>query len=300
MTGNAMYKEPAVVKANGIDIIYDAFGDPSSMPLLLIMGLGRQMISWDHEFCASLSERGYYVIRFDNRDAGLSTSFNDAGIPNFSEIINAMSKGENIPVPYNLPDMADDTAGLIDALGMDSAHIVGASMGGMIAQVIGISHPEHVRTITSIMSTTGDPNLPTPAPEAMKLLLTPTPTDREGYIEYSVPAAWTLSGPGYPIDEDRIREKAAEVYDRSFNPAGFARQYAAVLASGSRKEQLKTLAIPTLVIHGDSDPLVPVEHGIDTARTIPGAKLVILKGMGHDLPPAAWPKIIDEIGGHAV
>ncbi len=294
-----MYKEATAVNANGIEIVYDAFGEPKAPLILLIMGLGRQMISWSNQFCTRLSERGYYVIRFDNRDAGLSTQFNDAGIPDFSKIRNAMLKGDEIQVPYNLNDMADDAIGLLNVLDIESAHVAGVSMGGMIAQTLGICHSHRIKTITSIMSSTGDPDLPSPTPEALKILLTPTPTDREGYIDSAVESAMVFSGPLHPVDEEYTRKMAAKFYDRSFNPSGVARQYAAIMASGNRKEQLKSLETPTLIIHGDSDPLIPLECGKDTARSIPGAALKIIKGLGHNLPPSAWSEIIGAIADHA-
>ncbi len=293
-----MYKEAMVVNANDIEIVYDAFGNPEAPPILLIMGLGRQMISWDNQFCTQLSERGYYVIRFDNRDVGLSTKFNGTGIPDFSKIKNAVLKGENAQVPYNLNDMADDVIGLFNALDIDSAHVTGISMGGMIAQMLGICHSHRIRTITSIMSSTGDPDLPSPTPEALKVILTPTPTDREGYIDSAVESANVFSGPLYPFDETYTRKMAAKFYDRGISPAGTARQYAAIMASGSRKEQLKSIETPTLIIHGDADPLIPLACGQDTARSIPGATLKIIKGLGHSLPPSVWSEIIEAIADH--
>jgi pimeloyl-ACP methyl ester carboxylesterase len=254
-----------------------------------------QMIGWDEEFYMALATRGYWVIRFDNRDVGLSTRFNEAGVPN----ILALMQGEAIQTPYSLGDMADDTVGLLDALEIDSAHVVGVSMGGMIAQMITIHHPDRVRTLTSIMSSTGDPGLPPPKPEAAAILVTPVSTDRASYIEQTVLTWRVLNGPVLPFDEERTRERAGRFFDRGLSPVGVARQLAAILASGSRKEALKTVTTPTLVVHGDADPLVPVEGGIDTADTIPGAELMIIEGMGHDLPPSVAPQVIEAIVRHA-
>jgi pimeloyl-ACP methyl ester carboxylesterase len=298
MTRNIPHSDPACVEVNGIQIVYDTFGDPSAPPLLMIMGLGAQMIDWDEEFCAQLAARGYWVIRFDNRDVGLSTRFDEAGVPNVLAMMQAPEQA--VEVPYTLRDMADDAVGLLDALRIEAAHVVGASMGGMIAQTVAIHHPERVRTLTSIMSTTGDPSLPPPKPEAAAILVTPAPTDRQGHLEYAIKTWQVLNGPVYPLDEDRTRERAGRSFDRGLSPAGTARQLAAILASGSRKEALRSVSAPTLVIHGDADPLVPVEGGIDTANAIPGAELVIVEGMGHGLPVEVWPQVIDAIARHAV
>jgi len=268
--------------------------------LLLVSGLGQQLIGWDEGFCAQIAGRGYRVIRYDNRDVGLSTRFDDAGVPNIPALAQAAMQGQAIESPYTLRDMADDAVGLLDALEIESAHIVGASMGGMISQAIAIHHPQRVSTLTSIMSTTGDPSLPPAKPEAMAALVTPAPTDRAGYLDYAVRTWRVFNGPGFPYDEAITREKAGQAFDRGLSPAGTARQLNAVIASGSRREALKSVTIPTLVIHGDSDSLVPVEGGTDTANSIPGAELMIVEGMGHELPPLAWPQIIDAIARHAV
>lgn len=291
--------EPSSAKVNGIEIAYDTFGDPAHPPLLLIMGLGAQMIAWDEAFCRELASRGYWVIRFDNRDVGLSTKFDEAGVPNMLAMLQAQMQGEPVQAPYTLQDMADDATGLLDALEVDSAHIVGASMGGMIAQEMAIRHPERVRTLTSIMSSTGNPDLPPPKPEAITVLITAPPATKEAYIEYGLKTWKILSGPGYPPDEARVAERAARFFDRGLSPAGTSRQMAAILASGSRKESLQSVSIPSLVIHGDADPLVPVEGGIETADTIPNAELLIIEGMGHDLPPSLAPEVIKAIVQHA-
>jgi pimeloyl-ACP methyl ester carboxylesterase len=300
MSRNVPHSDPARIRVNGIELVYDTFGDPSAPPLLLIMGLGVQMIAWDEEFCTELAAQGFWVIRFDNRDVGLSTRLDEAGVPDVPALMQAQAHSEAVQVPYTLRDMADDAVGLLDALQAGPAHVVGASMGGMIAQEMAIHHPERVRTLTSIMSTTGDPALPPPTPEAMSVLVTPFPTDREGYLQSSVQASRILAGPGFPFDEDRVREEAGRAFDRGLSLAGTARQLAAILASGSRKEALQTVTAPTLVIHGDADPLVPVQGGMDTANSIPGARLLIIEGMGHDLPPALAPRVISAIVSHAL
>jgi pimeloyl-ACP methyl ester carboxylesterase len=287
------------VRTNGIDIEYETFGNPAHEPLLLIMGLGAQMILWEEGFCGLLAESGLYVIRFDNRDVGLSTSLRDAGIPSLPALLEGLARGEPPDVPYRLSDMARDSVGLLEALGLSSAHVIGASMGGMIAQTLAVEWPDHVRTLTSMASTTGHPVLPPPKADALELLLlTPVPTDREGYIEWSVEGARMLAGK-FPPDEARLRARAARAYDRGIHPDGLARQLAAVLVSGSRREALASVRVPALVIHGDADPLVPLEAGLDTAEAIPGAELLVIEGMGHELPPEVWPRVADAIARHA-
>lgn len=285
--------------ANGIEIEYEEFGSRAAPPLLLIMGLGAQMILWDEEFCEALAARGLRVIRFDNRDVGLSAKFGHAGAPNVMAALEASARGERIEAPYTLDDMADDAAGVLDGLGIETAHVVGASMGGMIAQVLAIQHPDRVRTLTSLMSTTGHPDLPAPTPDAMRILLSPAPTDRAANIERALETFRVIGSPGFPFEEERLRELAARAYDRCFHPAGFARQLVAILASGSRREALASIRVPTLVLHGDADPLVSVEGGIDTAKSVPGATLRIIPGLGHDLARGAWPEMIDAIAEHA-
>jgi pimeloyl-ACP methyl ester carboxylesterase len=291
--------KPALARANGIELCYDTFGDRDAPPLVLIMGLAAQMIAWDDEFCGELASRGYWVIRFDNRDIGLSTKFPEHGIPNVLALLAGAMQGSAIQVAYTLRDMADDTVGLLDALHIKAAHVVGASMGGAIAQEMAIRHPDRVRTLTSIMSSTGEPGLPPPTAQAMEILLGSTPTDRDGYFKRYQQTWRVLRGPGFPLDEARDLERAAQNFARGLNPPGIARQLAAVVASGSRAEALRSVKMPALVIHGDADPLVPVEGGVATAKAIPGAKLLVIKGMGHALPIAMWPEIIDAIDGHA-
>ncbi len=284
------------VTANGIQIEYDTFGDGSAPALLLIIGAGGQMIYWEYEFCESLAKKGLYVIRFDNRDSGLSTKFDEAGIPDMM----AAMEGKPVAAAYSLDDMAADTVGLLDALGIRKAHICGSSMGGEIAQIISYRYPEHVLSLTSIMSSTGNPELPQMKPEVLAAVFKPVPGEREAYIEHNVNLWRTLWSPGFPFDEKRLRMVLAEGYDRSYYPPGMIRQSLAVLKNGYRKSSIASIKAPTLVIHGDGDPLMSVEGGKETAQLIPGAKLLIINGMGHDMPKEVWPKIIDAISNHTM
>jgi pimeloyl-ACP methyl ester carboxylesterase len=284
-----------VARSNGIEIEYEVIGPPENRPLLLIMGLGTQMIHWDDELCAELVAHGHRVIRFDNRDVGGSTKLDGDGVPNVLAAMVAAGSGAAVDAPYRLSDMAADAAGLLDALDIESAHVVGASLGGMIAQTLALEHPHRVRTLTSIMSTTGHPDLPTATPDAAAVLFQPAPPDREGNIERAVRVFRTIGSPGFPFDEGRVRTRAARAYDRCFHPAGVARQMIAIVASGSRRDALRALRVPTLVVHGADDPLVPLACGLDTAESIPGAELLIIEGMGHSLPPATWPRLVDTI-----
>jgi len=285
-----------IARTNGIEIAYETFGPPDGRPLLLIMGLAAQMILWDDEFCAALAARGHRVIRFDNRDVGLSTKLDAAGMPDAAAAMQAVLLGERIAAPYLLRDLAADGVGLLDALDIPAAHVVGASMGGMIAQTMAITYPARVLSLTSIMSTTGERSLPPARPEAAAVLLLPAPADRAGNVERAVHIFRTIGSPGFPFDEARVRDLAGRSYDRCFSPAGAARQLVAILASGSRREALAAVTIPTLVIHGRDDPLIPLEAGLDTARAVPGAELLVIDGMGHDLPRGAWPEIVERIG----
>ncbi|KXH71793.1 MAG: hypothetical protein AM326_11510 [Candidatus Thorarchaeota archaeon SMTZ-45] len=288
------YSGEKTAKVGEVEIAYDTFGNPSDPPMLLIMGLGAQMIRWDELFCKALAGQGRWVIRFDNRDVGLSTKFEEAGIPNIMSLI----QGQKVDVPYKLKDMAEDAIGLLDELGIEVADVVGVSMGGMIAQTMAIHYPERIRTLTSIMSSTGNPELPQSKPEAFEVLLAPPASNRTDYITSQLKAAKVLHGSTYPLNEEYVRNYSERSYDRCYHPQGFSRQLGAVLASGSRNEALANVKIPTLVIHGSIDPLVPVEGGKDTAKSIPDAKLLIIDGMGHSFPSEVVPQILQAILQH--
>jgi len=288
------------VRANGIDIEYDSHGEGE--PVLLIMGLGAQMVRWTPSFLGELTGRGFRAIRFDNRDVGLSHKFESAGPPDVPAIVKALSEGKKPPAAYVLDDMAADAVGVLDALGIDRAHIVGASMGGMIAQLVAADYPQRTLSLTSIMSTTGNRALPPASPEAMQALTDrgPDPTvDLEGYLAHSIKNARVIGSPGYPFIEAEQRERALANFQRNYYPVGFARQYAAVVASPDRREKLKTIKAPVMVVHGEADPLVPVTGGRDTHENIPGSELRIIPGMGHDVPTALNGAIADAIASVA-
>jgi pimeloyl-ACP methyl ester carboxylesterase len=291
--------EMSSVNVNGISIEYETFGSPSDRPLLLIIGLGAQMIHWDNALCQDLAKKGHYVIRFDNRDSGLSSKLDAAEVPNPMEVIGKLMQKEEVSVPYTLKDMAEDAVGLLDALKIKKAHICGMSMGGMIAQTFAIRYPSRAASLTSIYATTGNRKVPPPKPEIFGLLVTPPPTEREPCIEHLLRLFKALSGPGFPMDEQWTRKIIAEGYDRCFYPQGMFRQLAAILTQENRVPALGKVIAPTLVIHGTNDPLAPVEGGKDTAEAIPGAQLILIEGMGHDLPHGgAWPRIVEEISEH--
>jgi len=291
----------AQLSVNGLQIEYDTFGDARAEPILLIMGLGTQMTAWSADFCDALVAHDHYVVRFDNRDIGLSTKFDGADPPSRLRYVMHHLFKTPLHAPYSLGDMADDAAGVLTALDLESAHIVGASMGGMIAQLLTIGHPQRVRTLTSIMSTSGDPALPRARPDVVKHVFTSRPNtgDRNAMLEHLTRSAQLISSPGFPRGDEEWRELITASLQRSFYPKGFVRQMAAIVADGSRVERLKTIDKPTLVIHGSEDPLVPVECGIDTARHIKGARLEIIEGMGHDLPPQLVDKLTAMIAAHA-
>jgi len=293
------HQPPQIVRANSIDLCYEIFGDASAMPMLLIMGLGAQMIMWDDDFCRQLASRGFRVIRFDNRDIGKSSRLSGGKRLTPLELLKLRFLKIPVAAPYRLRDMAEDTIGLMDALGIKSAHLVGASMGGMIAQEVAISFPARVRSLTSIMSTTGNPRIPPPTREAAAMLMAAPPATRDEYIARFAQTWKILRVGSFPDDEARDRSRAERNFERGLNPAGVGRQLRAILASGSRKERLRTVRAPTLVIHGTVDPLVRPEGGKDTAASIPGAKLLMVEGMGHALPLPMWPQVIDAIDKHA-
>jgi pimeloyl-ACP methyl ester carboxylesterase len=274
-----------------LEIAYETFGDAGDPPILLVMGLATQMIGWPDEFCAGLADRGYFVVRFDNRDIGLSTHLDSAGAPDILAVLG----GDASSVPYGLADLADDTVGLLDALGLDSVHLIGASMGGMIAQLVALRHPARVRSLTSIMSTTGDPSVGGPSEAALALLLAPAARDRDAAVQRVIDTYRVVGSPGFEFDESALRERAGLSFDRAYDPAGVARQLAAVLTTPDRTRALKGISVPTLVIHGSDDALVDVSGGRATAATVPGAELLVVDGMGHDLPRAMWPEITDRI-----
>jgi pimeloyl-ACP methyl ester carboxylesterase len=278
----------------GITLCYERFGNESDPAMLLIMGLGMQMIGWPDELCAELAGRGFQVVRFDNRDVGRSTRINGPP-PTPRQLVTRKID----PVLYTLGDMAADAAGLIRELGIAPAHIVGASMGGMIAQTLAADHPGLVRSLVSIMSNTGNPWKGQPAPGMYRYLLRQAPDDRAGYIAYTTRVFEAIGSRGLPFDRDRVRDMVARSYDRGRDPAGSGRQLGAIIASGDRTAQLATIRAPTLVIHGSSDRLVARSGGDATARAIAGARLMIVNGMGHDLPRAAWPQLVEAIAAHA-
>ncbi len=278
-------------QAGGVEIAYESFGDPARPTILLVMGLGVQMLGWDERFCEMLAARGYHVVRYDNRDVGRSTWFEDGPAP---DALAAMA-GDFSSASYTLSDMAADAAGLLDALGVEAAHVVGVSMGGMIAQTLAIAHPERVLSLTSIMSTTGDPDVGQPTPAALQVLLSPPRGDREAFADGSVAIYSTIGSPGFEVDAEGIRERALESFDRGYNPIGEGRQLVGVLASGDRTAKLREVDVPALVIHGVDDPLIDRSGGEATAAAIPDAKLELIEGMGHDLPRELWPRYVDLI-----
>ena len=290
-------------KSNGIEIEYDCFGKDDAEAILLISGLGTQMIRWSETFCQMLAEQGYRVIRFDNRDTGLSTHFDTAPMPDFTAIANAVSHGEMPKVPYTLFDMANDAVGLLDKLKINRAHVVGRSMGGMIVQLLACEHSERVLSLVSIMSSTGNPNLPQASPEVMEALTSPAPhplQDEQGYLAHCVALSQAIAGRGYPFDESAQRYQALVEVKRAYNPTGFLRQIAAIAATGDLRVHLANISVPTLVLHGADDPLVPPEAGKDTAANIQGAELLIIEGMGHDLPPAMFGNVVRAITDNAL
>jgi len=289
-----------VFEANGIEIDAEEFGEETGIPLLLIRGLGTQRTAWPDEFLAGLVERGHRVIAFDNRDAGLSTKFDEAGAVDVAEALGRWARGDPLDAPYRIDDMALDALGLLDVLELETAHVAGISMGGMIAQVMAARHGERLRSLTSIMSSSGAPGLPGPTPEAAAALMSSPedPDDRESVIRHTVETEKVFASPGYPPGDAYLRAVAETAYDRCYCPEGVDRQMLAVLAGAGRAELLKMIRVPTLVIHGVDDPLIPVEASMDTARRIPGAELRLVPGMGHDVAPGLIPTLVEAIAGH--
>jgi pimeloyl-ACP methyl ester carboxylesterase len=288
----AMPTAPA--NASGIELYYETFGEPDGEPLLFVMGLGAQLHVWDEDFVQAFVDRGFYAIRYDNRDVGLSTKVDGLPAAEVAARIMGAFAGTTPEAPYRLPDMAGDAVSLLDHLDIDAAHVIGASMGGMIVQQLAIDHPQRVRSLTSIMSTTGDPDVGAPEPAAVALLLQPPAADRASAIAQSVEGSRAISSPLH-FDEDGARRRAETSYDRCFYPEGVSRQLLAILASGSRTAGLGDVRLPALVIHGDADPLVTPSGGRRTAEAIPGAELLVLEDMGHDLPPVFWPQIVEAV-----
>jgi pimeloyl-ACP methyl ester carboxylesterase len=289
------FGEEKMAPANGIELAYQEMGEPDGEPLVLVMGLATQMLAWDEGFCGMLVERGFRVVRFDNRDIGRSTRITSAGVPSRID----MMAGRRATAPYFLRDMAADTIGLMDHLGIESAHVVGASMGGMIVQSLAIEYAERVRSMVSIMSTTGSRWTGLPSWKAMGVLLGRPPKGREAAVERALKTFSVIGSPGYPLDEKRLRDVAGRSYDRGHSAAGVLRQLNAITASGDRTQALRSVRVPTAVIHGKSDPLVRPAGGRATARAIPGARLKMIDGMGHDLPRDLWPTFAEEITGNA-
>jgi pimeloyl-ACP methyl ester carboxylesterase len=283
---------------NEIELYYETEGDPDGEPLLLIMGLGAQLVVWEDELVSAMAERGYHVIRFDNRDVGLSTSF--AGHVDGREALMAFFAGELEHPPYRLGDMAADVAALLDHLELEQVHVLGASMGGMIAQQLTIDHGHLVKTLTSVMSTTGDPDVGQPTPEALGALVgafgEPVRT-LEDAVAAAITTTQVIGSPGL-FDEDRVRRRAERSYSRNPDASGTLRQLLAILASPSRSEALRRVEVPTLVIHGSEDPLVQPDGGVRTAESVPGAELHLVEGMGHDVDPAFWPQLLELLGRH--
>lgn len=283
-------------RANGIELEYESFGNPADPTILLIMGLGAQLTLWPLPFVEALVERGFHVVRYDNRDVGLSTKLDHARPPRIGMLVLQRLLRLRPRVPYTISDMAADAAGLLDALGIEKAHIVGASMGGMIAQVFAATYPDRTLSLTSIMSTTGNPRLSRASREAMDVLINrPKTDDFEALVAHGVRASKVLAGPAFPVEPEVLEARVRETIQRSNYPDGFARQVAAIVADGDRRERLKTIKAPAVVIHGTDDTLVPIDGGRDTAASIPGARLVEVRGMGHNVPVEVIPEIVDAI-----
>ena len=292
LTGQSFYAWTIPsVSANGIRIEYLTAGDPDRPALLLVAGLGVQLTAWPEAFCAELVARGFFVIRFDNRDAGLSTIIEGGSPPDPM----AVYLGDPSSVAYTLEDMADDAVGLLDALDISAAYLVGSSLGAMIAQTLAARRPDRTLGLCSISSTTGDPSVGQPTAEAFELLARPAPTTREEFVEADIVSHRVLGSPLYPSDEAEMRAETGRAYDRAFNPEGTGRQLCAIIASGDRTAGLAAITAPTVVIHGSEDKLIQPSGGEATAKAIPGAELVMIEGMGHDFPPGVWPAVLDAI-----
>lgn len=282
---------------SGIELCYDERGEGPA--LVLVMGIAAQMILWPEDFCDMLAERGYRVIRFDHRDVGLSTKLEGQRAPSFARMLASIALGVRCPAPYALEDMADDVAGLLDVLSIEKAHVVGVSMGGMIAQTMAITHPQRMRSLVSVMSTTGKPGVLISEPRALRALFQPAPRTREQAIAQHLELFRVVRSTGYEIDQNALIENAGRAWDRSRYPQGALRHLAAMAATGDRTSRLAFVRVPTLVLHGTVDPLIRPIGGVLTANAIPGAKLRWIEGLGHDLPRGAWPLLVDLITRHA-
>jgi pimeloyl-ACP methyl ester carboxylesterase len=285
---------PGMARAhvNGVELEYETVGDPAGRPLLLVQGLGAQLTSVEDGLCEELASRGFLVIRYDNRDVGLSTWFDDARPVNLA----AVWAGDHTSLAYTLADMADDAVGVLDAAGVEAAHVAGISLGGMIAQLLATRYPARVRSLASIMSTTGSRAVGQPGGDATSVLVAPMPADREAFIEQAVVNTKAISsGTAYPFDAEAVRRGAARGYDRAYHPKGTGRQFAAILAAGDRTEALRGIRVPTLVVHGTEDQVIGVSGGEATAAAIPGARLLRVPGLGHELPPGFWPTLADAL-----
>jgi pimeloyl-ACP methyl ester carboxylesterase len=286
-----------VAASGSVELYYETFGSPDDDALLLVNGLGSQCINFDVELCERFVAKGFFVIRFDNRDVGLSSKLDDF-MPRISEVVSAVRQGREAVVPYRLSDMADDAVAVLDALGVERAHVVGTSMGGMIVQQLAIDHSDRLRTMTSIMSTTGDPDVGTASQAVAELFYAPPGHDRESVIARSQELDLLCTSPS-EYDVDRVAQRVGDAFDRCFYPRGVARQLAAVIASGSRTAALGSVRVPALVLHGDVDTLIDISGGIRTAKSIPGARFVSIPGMGHDLAPRYWDTIVNAVTSHA-
>jgi len=275
------------IHINNLCIEYDTFGKTDREPLILIMGLGCQMVAWPNKFLKMLADKGLHVIRFDNRDVGLSSKFENYGVFDIVDLMRAFPCSQTFSAPYTLSDMAEDTVGLMDAIGIEKAHVCGLSMGGMIAQILALEHPHRVASLISLESSTGSPSLPPPTLNAMQAIMTPTPTERSAYIDHMTNVYRVLSGGANRYDESVQRELSRNAFDRSLYPEGFSRQAAAIVASGDRSQKLRSLIHPTLVIHGTLDPVTSIEHGRATADLIPNSRIIEIQGLGHGMafPP---------------
>lgn len=302
MTNKIIYTPERIIATNGIEICTDAFGDVADPALILLNGQGGQLIMWDEIFCQKLAGQGLYVVRFDHRDVGLSTHLDNAPLPDMTEHVRAWLIGGTYEplqgAAYTLFDMVDDTVGLMDGLGISQAHLMGISMGGMISKLFALKHPERMHSLILYASSPGKPGLAAPTPEAAAALMKPSVDSLEERIEQGVASAHAMGGPKHTLDEARSRRRIQEAYERNYDSAGAQRQLAAVFATPSQYDELKTITVPTLVIHGDQDPLLPLSYGEELAKQIPGAKLHVLKNIGHSLPPDVFDEVVEAVVEH--